>query len=387
MSTAPEVLYSGAFGSGKSRGLCVKLLTHAIIYGNLVGLCRKTAVSLKETTLRTLLQPDGLLPPVLPEGTYEHNKSDHIISLYAGGQIYYFGFDDPQRLGSLNLGAVGIDEGVELEEDEYTMLLGRLRNSADPHRQVFTATNPAHPSHFLHRRFYEESDPSRKLIETTSLENIHLPADYQERLAKFIGADHDRYVLGKWTAYEGLVYSAFNRTVHLRKAAIEAKWRRTVLGIDEGFTNPAVILAAHIDGDGRWHISREVYVTGMRPTDFVDAAKRMAQEVGASDVFVDPSAAGLIADLQSAGLNAMPADNDVLVGIREVQKALELRGDSRPGLTIDPFCVNTIREIESYHWRSKTQKDEPVKTNDHAMDTLRYILQSASSKSSEVFVA
>ena len=52
--------------------------------------------------------------------------------------------------------------------------------------------------------------------------------------------------------------------------------------------------------------------------------------------------------------------------------ALMVRGDGRPGLTVDPSCVNTIREFEGYCW--KKGKDEPVKEGDHAMDALRYAL-------------
>ncbi len=37
---------------------------------------------------------------------------------------------------------------------------------------------------------------------------------------------------------------------------------------------------------------------------------------------------------------------------------------------MDPSCVNTINEFESYEW--KPEKDEPKKENDHAMDAIRY---------------
>jgi phage terminase large subunit len=47
-----------------------------------------------------------------------------------------------------------------------------------------------------------------------------------------------------------------------------------------------------------------------------------------------------------------------------------VQGDNRPRLTVDPSCVETINEFESYVW--KPEKDEPVKENDHAMDALRY---------------
>ena len=41
-------------------------------------------------------------------------------------------------------------------------------------------------------------------------------------------------------------------------------------------------------------------------------------------------------------------------------------------------CPNLLREFASYIWDSKAQErgeDKPVKENDHALDALRYLLQ------------
>jgi len=87
-------------------------------------------------------------------------------------------------------------------------------------------------------------------------------------------------------------------------------------------------------------------------------------------VIVDQAAAGLIADMKNAGLPAMGHKGRVLDGIQAVQNYLAIAGDGRPRLTVDPACVETINEFESYVWRP--EKDEPMKENDHAMDALRY---------------
>jgi phage terminase large subunit len=43
-------------------------------------------------------------------------------------------------------------------------------------------------------------------------------------------------------------------------------------------------------------------------------------------------------------------------------------------LTVDPSCVNTISEFESYQYPDgrRGNSDNPIKENDHAMDALRY---------------
>jgi phage terminase large subunit len=60
----------------------------------------------------------------------------------------------------------------------------------------------------------------------------------------------------------------------------------------------------------------------------------------------------------------------VLDGIAAVQERLKVQADGLPRLTVDPSCLNTINEFESYVW--KPERDEPVKENDHALDALRY---------------
>jgi hypothetical protein len=72
---------------------------------------------------------------------------------------------------------------------------------------------------------------------------------------------------------------------------------------------------------------------------------------------------------------ATPHKGRVLDGIGRVQNLLAVAGDGKPRLAIDPSCVQTIAEMESYCW--KEGKDEPEKQNDHAMDTIRYIADAA----------
>lgn len=382
-SSAKESLYCGGFGSGKTRALCYYVATHAAIPGNLVGLCRKTRAALTKTTLRTLLMPEGNLPPVLPPGTYDHQISKSTIKLYGGGEIMYFGFDDESSVASMNLGAVGVDEAVELNEDEYTMLLGRIRLNSDPHRGIACSTNPGNPSHFLYNRFYRDNPAigkrrdangnlqlvrQRNLIVTTSYDNVFLPADYLEMLNSLTGARRQRYVEGLWVGFEGLVYGdQWNRDLHVKHR--DEKWVAHLFGVDEGYTNPAVLLDYGIDSDGRMHLIRMIYARRMLQDDFI--SKCIAWDEGAGWPFVcDPSAAGLIGSLQKAGIHAVAANNDVATGIAMVQNRLMARGDGRPRITYEPDCSDMILEKESYAWNEK--KDQPIKEMDHAQDAERY---------------
>lgn len=367
-SRAKEVLYSGAFGAGKTRALCYKAVQQALTPNNLVGLCRKTCTSLRKTTLRTLLSPDGNLPPVLPKGSYTHKKMDHIIKLNGAGEIIYFGFDDELSIASLNLGDCCIDEGIELKEDEYMMLLGRLRGTASPLRQLYTVTNPGHPGHFLHKRFFQDKNDNREIIKTNSFDNVFLPTDYLDMLRGFTGQRKNRFVEGVWCAFEGLIYDIFDRNKHV--VPRDEQWKRLIVGVDAGYKNPAVLLLIGVDGDERIHVISEFYESKVLQGRLIEEAKKLNGEI----YIVDPSASGLIADMESNGLDVLGANNKVVPGIYCVLDMLKVQPDGKPRLTVAPECVNTITEFESYQWKDKGAKDEPVKELDHAMDALRYII-------------
>lgn len=366
-SNKKEVLYSGAFRAGKSKALCIKAVERASLPGNVVGLCRKTSTSLKRTTLRTLLNSDGDLPPVLPAGTYEHYKQDKLIKIKNGGEILYFGFDDEETIASLGVGCMCVDEGSELNEDEYTMLLGRISMKTDPLRQLFTATNPSSPHHFLYNRFFKNPTNMQEVVKTKSKDNFFLPKDYLEMLNSFTGQRKARYVEGEWVAFEGLVYDIFNRDDHVMVR--DCNFKEIILTLDEGYTNPAVILKCGIDGDGRIHIMKEFYERRI----LQDRLISEAEDMKGSYSIVDPSAASLIASMESRGLSVEKGNNKVVPGIFAVLNRLKVQKDKLPRLTVDPSCVNTIMEFESYQWKGK-DKEEPVKELDHAMDAVRYII-------------
>jgi len=377
-----EVMYSGAFGAGKSRALCYKLLQHALIPGNFVALVRKTFTSLRHSTLRTLLKEESGLPPVLPEGTYTHNESKHSIQIHGGGEIFYFGLDKAQKYGSLNFGAVAVDEVVELSEDEYNMLAGRCRNTIDPNRQIFSATNPGSHLHFLYPRFFAASNNNRRVIQTTSLDNTFLPPDYTDFLQSLTGQTRSRYVEGRWGAFEGLIYEMFDPATHLVARPPE-QMQRWYLGCDAGYTHPAVTVLAGVDGDGRIHVYRVWSKRKALQDEHVAETVSLWKSQRCSGCCVDPSAAGLRAALELRGVKCIDTDNDVFNGIRAVQAALNVAGDRKPRLTFEPHpsLDPLIMELGSYRWaKSKgenaKEKDAPVKEFDDCLDATRYIVYS-----------
>lgn len=207
-SEAPELLYSGAFGAGKSRILCEKAYALAKRYpGAPVGIFRKAASSLPATTKLTFMR--DVLDPADVKSS---NKTEGWIELHNGSRIWFLGLDPdpithvPSKVGSLDLAFAFVDEAVEVTEGDWIMLLGRLRHPASPWHQIAGATNPADPDHWLKRRFSQEH-PRRRFLHASTLENKLLPADYLERMADFdIGIFRSRYVEGHWVSIDGEIF-------------------------------------------------------------------------------------------------------------------------------------------------------------------------------------
>ena len=242
-SPASRVLFSGAFGAGKSIALCTKGLKLSQDYpGNFGLIGRKVRATLAQTTLKTFL--DLVCPREL---IADYNKSEGLITLTNGSQILFGGLDDPLKLGSLNLGWAGIDEAIETDEEDWKMLEGRLRLRDVPH-QIFAATNPGPPSHYLYQIFF--TDKRGDVFQASSLENPELPEDYKERLGEFEGTYYQRYVLGQWAGLEGLVYSSFDERVCLiPRFEIPRNWL-VYTGHDFGTANPAALFYAQDPGAG-----------------------------------------------------------------------------------------------------------------------------------------
>lgn len=392
-STAPELLYSGAFGAGKSRVLCEKALFLCLRYpGNFGGIFRKTRKSLTHTTLRSFLK--DVCPP---EYIVKHHKQDDIITLVNGSQIIFGGLDDPDKWGSLEMGFCGIDEVIELEEDDYMMLLGRLRltklagGGRLPIRQIFSATNPSTPGHWVYKRFYVDGEG--EVVESSALENIHNPPDYLERLKKFKGRYRERYVEGKWVGFEGLVYDCWDPRQHIIPwRRLPKSWPR-VRSIDFGYSNPFVCQWWAIGPDDTWYRYREIYMSGRLVTEHAKQIAKLSEGENIVATYADHDAEDR-ATLEAEGIKTQPADKEISPGIQDVYKLMMPRPSGKPRLFFmrdslveldsslaenkKPTC--TEEEIPGYVWAKpvgdKNPKEEPVKRDDHGLDAMRYAIHS-----------
>ena len=370
-SHAPEILYSGAMGAGKSRILCEKAWAIALGFpGVTIGIFRKVRASIWATTFRTFTR--DVMDPDLIAG---RNLSEGWIDLVNGSRIYFLGLDhDPitdvsSKVGSLDLACAYVDEAVELLPEDWVMLIGRLRDPRIPWHQIGAATNPGQATHWLKARFTPATD-RRVYLHATALDNSLLPADYQEAIAGLAGGTDTatmRLVDGLWVNAEGAIWVLPD--VQVRKAD-QGAWRRVVCGVDWGFQHAFAAEVVAESSLGRRAVLGELYERGWTIDDVIPALRALKAEHGVEEFFADPSEPAYIRQCRDAGLPMQPATNDVLPGITAVSQAI------RAGMTVDPSCVGLLGEIPGYVWKRDRATgntiDVPVKVGDDGCDALRY---------------
>lgn len=374
-NTDHECVIVGPAETGKTLAACWKAHILASKYPGCQGaIVRKTQKSVYGSVLQTFERviKDA---PVQPYGGEKPEKY-----IYANNSVIWVGgMDNPDKILSSERDFIYTNQTEELSLDDWEKLVTRAtgRSSVVLYPQIFGDCNPGSARHWIRDRAeagkltliisrHQDNptlfDPETGGITAQGERTMNILGD-------LTGVRRKRLLEGIWATAEGAVYDMFNPHIHVMERD-NSEFQRWLLMMDEGYTNPAVILLAGIDGDGRLHLAREFYRRGVLQKDVVAEAVRWRDDFDPYIVAVDAAAAGLIADLVDVGLPAQGFKGRVLDGITLVQSYLKVQGDGKPRLTIDPACINVINEFESYVW--KPEKDEPIKENDHAMDALRY---------------
>jgi len=110
--------FFGGFGSGKSFTTAQEGLFQALENPNSTGLVgTDTLVQLKKTTMETYF--NEVVPPPLIS---DFSKQDSILYLKNGHKIIFTGFEDEEKLRSLNLGWFHIEESSTVKYDIFLQL-------------------------------------------------------------------------------------------------------------------------------------------------------------------------------------------------------------------------------------------------------------------------
>jgi hypothetical protein len=394
------------------------------------------------------------------------NKTDMELELTNGSRIDFRyisqkGTDEGDSTSNLlsatyDWAVIDQIEDSEIQEKDFDDIMGRLRGDApyegdDPTmpesgpRWFMVTSNPTGgwPYYKLakpiidHRNGVPNSDlivdmhtgePMIELFEGSTYDNAHnLKADFIQGLeATYRGQMRDRYLLGKWASYEGLVYPEYNDRTHLvdHDTAVrymqqmrESRYNLTYLeGFDYGMHSPSCYLLAFVDDfgnivviDGFYEPEHSIHRSANRiktirlvhqvPEDnTIWADPQIFKRGGTSDTKVVGRSTSEMFEDDEGLKKFVRGNNSIVNGIAKVGSYLAPMPHVRnpftgmngaPKLYFSKKLEFLRREINSYHWKRQRSTgeiiDEPSDKNDHAMDTLKYML-SGRPKPAEIYI-
>ena len=375
VSTKSGLICDGAVRSGKTLCMSLSFISWSFyaFSDTSFALCGKTISSLRRNVVTPLL-------PILKSLGFEVSDkvSKNILTIRRGNaenRFYLFGGRDESSaalIQGMTLGGVLFDEVALMPRSFVEQALARC--SVEGSKFWFNC-NPEHPYHWFYNEWIKKSNTKNMLyLHFTMDDNPSLSYEIKCRYKSlYSGAFYERFVEGKWVAADGLVYPMFSPDKHIKSAENFDKY---YLSCDYGTVNP-FSLGLWGRSEGKWYRIKEYYHSsrdrGVQLTDeeYYSELKALANGREITALIIDPSAASFIEVVKRHGeYRVIRADNDVLTGINSVCQALR-NGD----IFFFSDCVDTIREFSVYRWDNDIRRDAPKKENDHAMDDIRYFVQ------------
>ena len=383
LSGRDGIICDGAIRSGKTLSMTISFVCWAFYYfgGNSFALCGKTIASLRRNVVTPCV-------PILKSLGFrvEEKVSKNMLIIRKGNVVNYFylfgGRDESSAslIQGMTLGGVLFDEVALMPRSFVEQALARcsLANS-----KYWFNCNPEHPYHWFYNEWVKKAEIKNVIyLHFTMDDNPSLSEAVKSRYKNlYSGAFYERFIEGKWVASDGLVYPMFSIEKHIKE---RKSFDRYYMSCDYGTVNPFSLgLWGHCD-DG-WFRIKEFYHSsrekGVQLTDeeYYSKLKELAHGRQITAVIVDPSAASFIETIRRHGeFRVIKADNDVLKGINRVCEALK-NGE----IFISPDCRDAIREFSAYRWDNDIRRDAPKKENDHAMDDIRYFVQTVLNEEKE----
>ena len=209
-------VYQGGYGSGKTFAGSLLGILLALKFPGIRGLVgAQTYTLVRDTTLQTYFE--HLENFGFAEGKdYDWSSSLQKLTFKNGSEILFRHFDEPNKLKSLNLGFVEIEEMSDIPYDTFKMLLGRMRQRIKATWKNFTYrifghTNPEMQRGWVYKTFVEKTAPNYRLITAPTTQNIYLPDGFCDELKKLYDEQYYKiFVLAENGEYNnGLVIKDF----------------------------------------------------------------------------------------------------------------------------------------------------------------------------------
>jgi phage terminase large subunit-like protein len=228
-------------------------------------------------------------------------------------------------------------------------------------------------------------------------DNPHL--DERTKRRALAGLSHEERQArksGRFVHFAGMIYDDFSRNEHVVPEVSELpRDVRVFVGIDPGMRHMAAVLWVYLTADDRMVVFDELALQGHTVKQVAEAIhlrnQRWGREIDGRIVplqpawyVIDPAARNVVhqtgrsdqMEFTDHGIVTILGQNSVTAGINRVKERLQAHR-----LVVAANCQTMIDQFRKYRWASPSRtesdpKEKPVKSDDHLLDALRYVVMS-----------
>ena len=362
------------------------------VFGWVVSLSQQVQRDVAQAKVLSYINPSWIEDVTMISGKKDGLKYgviDQIRIKNVFGGISVIGFKScdqgREKFQGSSLDFVWFDE--EPPEDIYQECRMRV---LDKKGDIFGTMTPLKGLTFIHDEIYLNKSGSKEVWYEFMewADNPYLDKEEVQSLTDTLTDDQlDSRRYGRFRSSAGLVYPEFDENIHVLKEpfTVPTDWQDTI-SIDPGLNNP---LSAHwyaVDYDGNIYVVAEHFESGQDVFYHSERIREISDKIGwhrdsngKINALIDSAANQKnLSSLKSVselfydcGINVNPHVNkDLFSGIQRVKQYLKVK-EGKAKLYIFPCCVNLIRELKTYRWG---EGDVPKKSDDHALDELRYYI-------------
>ena len=368
----PKILVcSGAKRSGKTYVLTFVFLMHISKFKN-KGYSFIIGGTTQSSIRRNILND---LETIL--GKSINLSKDNHFKLF-GNKIYCFdgaNADSYKKARGFTAYGAFLNEATTLHDSFVKEVISRCSGEG---ARIYMDTNPENPVHSV-KTDYIDKDGQRlsngqlniKAFNFTLYDNTFLNKEYVESIEASTpsGMFFDRDILGIWVASEGVVYQDFNKDIHYIKEA-NTEFKKIFCGVDFGWEHYGSIVVVGLGVDNKYYLIKEYAYKHKDIEYWISIAKEIIKEYGNINFYCDYARPDYMHKLQVNGIRAINAKKEVLEGITTIATLFKTNK-----LLVLEDNVNIFKsEIYNYVWAKG--KDEPIKSSDDVLDSLRYAIYS-----------
>jgi len=348
----------GSAGSGKSMQTAIYFVKKLYEEKDIrILVTRKTTPSLRLTAYKLVLE---ILDKYFT-GTYEHNKSEMIIT-HRNNEMIFKGLDDSAKIRSMDINYAWLNEVTEFQKEDYSQVLLRLRRqNSNGINQLVMDTNPISIFHWTYTDIYTSPDSSIAKHKSTWKDNPFLDQTYIDELQKLTGNYRKIFLEGEFGMLEGLIFTNYK---------IYDKVYDTIkdycYGLDFGYVHKSSLVKILFLESGKFIADELLAEPGLTNSQLINRIKEIIPSNDQAPIYCDSAEPARINELYENNLNVNKAQKDIKTGLDYCIQNLQ-------GVTAT--SVNLLKELRMYSFQKNRMDElmpEPIKKFDDSICAMRY---------------